>query len=61
MVLFLHRQAQSDEQSIEQAEASSVSYETDLVVAKQRNGPVGTIKLQFFPQTVSFKAQSGIV
>ena len=55
VVLFLHRNVQSDEQSVEDAHAFENSYETDLVVAKQRNGPVGTIKLQFFPQRVTFE------
>ena len=55
VVLFLHRNVQSDEQSVEDAHASETSYETHLVVAKQRNGPVGTIKLQFFPQRVTFE------
>lgn len=55
VVLFLHRQANSDDQDASTAQSGGLSYPTDLVVAKQRNGPVGTIQLQFFPQIVSFK------
>jgi replicative DNA helicase len=52
VVIFLHRDRQSDK---EMADSSSV-VETQLVVAKQRNGPVGTIKIAFIPQYTRFES-----
>lgn len=56
VVIFLHRDSDTDEHRREQRDRSiPESIETDLVVAKQRNGPVGTVKLQFIPRFVSFE------
>ena len=47
MVFFLHRP--------KEPELNSEVVETDLICAKQRNGPVGTIKLNFYPELVKFE------
>lgn len=52
VVIFLHRERQND-RDIE--DMPSV-IETQLVVAKQRNGPVGTIKVAFIPQYTRFES-----
>ncbi|MCY4483629.1 MAG: replicative DNA helicase [Spirochaetaceae bacterium] len=50
VVRFLHRERGTDENLNER--------ETDLIVAKQRNGPVGKINLTFFPEYTTFEAHS---
>ena len=50
VVMFLHRErgyGDSDEQPN--------NIETEVIVAKQRNGPVGTVKLAFLPQYTKFE------
>lgn len=50
VVIFLHR-----ERNLEQASTEAVdNIPTDLIVAKQRNGPVGTIKVAFIPRYTKF-------
>ncbi|MCL2520142.1 MAG: replicative DNA helicase, partial [Spirochaetaceae bacterium] len=50
VVMFLHRQRpKGDEES-----SSEELLETQLIVAKNRNGPVGTIRLAFTPRFVRF-------
>jgi replicative DNA helicase len=59
LVLFLHReQAKKKKDREEEAQAPGDVIPTDLIIAKQRNGPVGTVKLElqsrfarFFPLT----------
>jgi replicative DNA helicase len=50
VVLFLHRERNLDQDSTE----SMNVIETELIVAKQRNGPVGTIKIAFVPRYTKF-------
>ncbi len=50
VVMFLHRERGTDESLNER--------ETDLIVAKQRNGPVGKINLTFFPEYTTFESHS---
>ena len=50
VVMFLHRERGTDENLNER--------ETDLIVAKQRNGPVGKINLTFFPEYTTFESYS---
>ena len=50
VVMFLHRERGTDENLNER--------ETDLIVAKQRNGPVGKINLTFFPEYTTFESHS---
>jgi replicative DNA helicase len=51
VVLFLHRKRDTERDSREGAQAV---IETDLIIGKQRKGPVGTIKLGFYPQQTKF-------
>jgi replicative DNA helicase len=51
VVLFLHRDRNLEKDS---TEAVSV-IETELIVAKQRNGPVGTIQIAFVPRYTKFE------
>ncbi len=54
VVIFLHRERESEQEGEEQRRELYI--ETDLIIAKQRNGPVGNIKLQFMPKFVSFES-----
>jgi replicative DNA helicase len=49
VVIFLHREKNPDKASDES------EIPTDLIVAKQRNGPIGTIKLAFIPGYTKFE------
>lgn len=49
VVLFLHRERASD---------PAESLETDLIIAKQRNGPVGKVDLVFIPEYTKFESMS---
>ncbi len=55
VVLFLHRERNESRGS---QDKGGVDAETDLIVAKQRNGPVGTVKLAFLPHYTKFEAFS---
>lgn len=48
VVLFLHRERGGDTEA-------GADVETELIVAKQRNGPIGSLKLAFVPQFVRFE------
>ncbi len=48
VVMFLHRERQ------ETSEDSERTIPTELILAKQRNGPVGTLSLVFLPQYTTF-------
>ncbi|MGL6196225.1 MAG: DnaB-like helicase C-terminal domain-containing protein, partial [Thermoguttaceae bacterium] len=52
VVMFVHREEYYH--SREQAESMGVIGQADLIVAKQRNGPVGDIKLAWFGQYTQF-------
>ena len=54
VVMFLHRERE-DTRDRGQG-GNTPGTETDLIVAKQRNGPVGTIKLAFLPHYTKFEA-----
>lgn len=51
VVLFLHRDRNLEKET---TEAVNV-IETELIVAKQRNGPVGTIQIAFVPRYTKFE------
>ena len=51
VVMFLHR----DRGISDDGEGPPEMIETQLIVAKQRNGPVGTIKLAFIPHFTKFE------
>ncbi len=50
VVIFLHRDRNLDQESTEKMNI----IETELILAKQRNGPVGTIKIAFVPRYTKF-------
>lgn len=50
VVIFLHRDRNLDQSSTETLNV----IETELIVAKQRNGPVGTIRIAFIPRYTKF-------
>ncbi len=52
VVLFLHRN-KGQEGSPEEAEIKGT--ETELIIAKQRNGPIGTIKIAFIARYTKFE------
>ncbi len=51
VVLFLHRNRGTDRET---KDTNQVIIETDLIIGKQRKGPVGTIKLGFHAQQTKF-------
>ena len=54
VVMFLHRERQSDKF----ADETTNDVETELIIAKQRNGPVGTLKIAFLPEFTRFEQLS---
>lgn len=55
VVLFLYRK---DREKKERLEAPTTEEEnlTEVIIAKHRNGPLGTVKLKFDPERVSFRS-----
>lgn len=53
VVIFLHR-ARENDRDADQTGRNNI--ETDLNIAKQRNGPVGTVKIAFLPQYTKFES-----
>jgi replicative DNA helicase len=53
VVMFLHRDRVSDKKPNEPAPQVE-GIPTDLIIAKQRNGPVGTVKLALMPRFAKF-------
>lgn len=51
VVIFLHRERNLDQTATDTPNV----VETELIVAKQRNGPVGTIKIAFVPRYTKFE------
>ncbi|MDR1785047.1 MAG: replicative DNA helicase [Spirochaetaceae bacterium] len=49
VVLFIHRDKEK------QAEDKSRSLDTELILAKQRNGPIGSVFVRFFPTYTKFE------
>ncbi|MBN1797301.1 MAG: replicative DNA helicase [Spirochaetales bacterium] len=54
VVLFLHRERQTDKKGDESTNESV----TDVSIAKQRNGPIGSLKLAFIPNYTRFESLS---
>jgi replicative DNA helicase len=50
VVMFLHRERESDKP----ADERDKRIKTELILAKQRNGPVGTIEIGFLPEFAKF-------
>ncbi len=55
MVIFLHRE-RGIERDANQGGHNNI--ETECILAKQRNGPVGTVKIAFIPQYTRFESLS---
>ncbi len=57
-VIFIHREAYFSRQknSSDESEIQMLNdpHEAEIIIGKQRNGPVGTVKLMFHPQVVGF-------
>ncbi|KGE73800.1 replicative DNA helicase [Spirochaeta lutea] len=52
VVMFIHRERVGDRESAQTQEV----IDTQLIVAKQRNGPVGTVHLAFLPSYTKFES-----
>jgi replicative DNA helicase len=52
VVMFLHRAREYDKKTSDRENADKPN--TELIVAKQRNGPVGTVGIEFLPQYTKF-------
>ena len=57
VVMFIHRERASDKRDESYAEKSKArinATKAELIIGKQRNGPIGTIDLVFFEETATF-------
>jgi replicative DNA helicase len=52
LILFLHRERESNKTREERSEV----IETELIIAKQRNGPVGKVEVAFIPKYTRFES-----
>jgi replicative DNA helicase len=52
VVMFLHRERETDRKSGEQENPDKPN--TELIIEKQRHGPVGTVRIMFLPQFTKF-------
>jgi replicative DNA helicase len=52
VVIFLHRESQIDKN----ADESTNEVRTELIIAKQRNGPVGMLHIAFIPEYTRFES-----
>jgi replicative DNA helicase len=50
VVIFLHRNRGESAETVERAD----NIETEAIIAKQRNGPVGTVRIAFVPEYTRF-------
>ena len=55
VVIFLHRERGFDR---DEQDGNFNNIETQVIVAKQRNGPVGTVRLAFLPEYTKFESLS---
>ena len=54
VVMFLHREREANNEE----EGGRSNIVTELILSKQRNGPVGTVKIAFLPQYTKFEQHS---
>jgi len=52
LILFLHR----DRETNKTRDERSPVVQTDLIIAKQRNGPVGKVEIAFLPAYTRFES-----
>jgi replicative DNA helicase len=57
VVIFLHRERQIDRD----VDEDNPEVVTEIIVAKQRNGPVGSVKLAFIPKYTRFENLSPVI
>lgn len=55
VVMFLHRERETERKT---SDERSKSIPTELIIAKQRNGPVGTVDIVFLPSYTKFESLS---
>lgn len=55
LVIFLHRDRESDRKIDDKAAEKYPPIPTELIIAKQRNGPVGTVDVMFLPAFTRFE------
>ncbi len=55
VVMFIHREDQGDEDG---APKDSRAMPVELIVAKQRNGPVGSVDMMFLPEFTRFESRA---
>jgi replicative DNA helicase len=53
LVMFLHREREQDKKSPPPGQYTE-GIKTELIIAKQRNGPVGTVEIVFLPKYTQF-------
>ncbi|MEA1910995.1 MAG: replicative DNA helicase [Spirochaetota bacterium] len=53
VVMFLHREKDSDQ--TDGHTSGPINISTDLIIAKQRNGPIGTVPIVFIPKYTRFE------
>jgi replicative DNA helicase len=53
LVMFLHREREPDKNTPSQGQYAE-GIKTELIIAKQRNGPVGTVEIVFLPKYTQF-------
>jgi replicative DNA helicase len=54
-VMFLHRERETERKN---SDERAKSIPTELIIAKQRNGPVGTVDIVFLPSYTKFESLS---
>jgi replicative DNA helicase len=52
VVMFLHRERETDKKADQQENPNKAN--TELIIAKQRNGPIGTVEIMFLPHFTKF-------
>ncbi|GHU18157.1 replicative DNA helicase [Spirochaetia bacterium] len=58
VVMFLHRERESDKKSGDAPPPTGEGSKTSLILAKQRNGPVGTVDLVFMSKYAKFESMT---
>jgi replicative DNA helicase len=55
VVLFIHRKSARKSETAEEEDSTPHDHTAELIIAKQRNGPTGTVKLTFLNKTTRFE------